>query len=136
MTALDPGAEVRPLRVALIAGELSGDHLGAGLMRALRQQCRKPVVFAGIGGPEMTREGLESAFPLADIAVMGPIAILSRLPRLICRVHEAVDHVAAFRPDVLVIIDSPDFTQRVAKRVHARAPQIPIVNYVSPTVWA
>ena len=136
MTSVDPGDLARPLRVALIAGEPSGDHLGAGLMRALRQRCSGRVEFAGIGGPEMTGEGLASAFPLGDIAVMGPIAILSQLPRLIRRVHETVDHVTAFQPDVLVIIDSPEFTHPDARRVRKRLPGVTVVNYVSPTVWA
>lgn len=136
MTLTAPGAEAPPLRVAVIAGEPSGDHLGAGLMRALRRNLNGAVVFAGIGGPEMEAEGLASAFPLAEIAVMGPLAILARLPRLVRRVYEAVDHVAAFRPDVLVIIDSPEFTHPVARRVRRRRPGLPVVNYVSPTVWA
>lgn len=136
MSLPGPGAEASPLRVALIAGEPSGDHLGAGLMRALRRRTGGSVVFAGIGGPEMEREGLASAFPLAEIAVMGPIAILSRLPRLVRRVYETVDHVVAFRPDILVIIDSPEFTHPVARRVRLRLPGLPVVNYVSPTVWA
>ncbi len=134
----EPGPEhaERPLRVAIIAGESSGDHLGAGLMDAMRADTRREIRFAGVGGPEMELAGLKSAFPLSEIAVMGPLAILARLPGLIRRVHEAVDHVVAFAPDVLIIVDSPEFTHQVAKRVRRRMPQVPIVDYVSPTVWA
>lgn len=136
MSGPRPAPSDRAVRVAVIAGEPSGDHLGAGLMQALRASASGPVAFAGVGGPEMEAAGLASAFPLADIAVMGPLAILRQLPRLVARVHQAVDHVAAFRPDVLVIVDSPEFTHPVARRVRRRLPGLPVVNYVSPTVWA
>ncbi|WP_436641767.1 lipid-A-disaccharide synthase [Microbaculum sp. FT89] len=129
-------SQSRPLRIAMIAGESSGDHLGAGLMEAMRADADRPVSYAGVGGPEMERAGLTSAFPLSEIAVMGPFAILARLPGLIRRVHEAVDHVVAFEPDILIIVDSPEFTHPVAKRVRRRLPGLPIVDYVSPTVWA
>jgi lipid-A-disaccharide synthase len=84
----------------------------------------------------MEYAGLKSAFPLSEIAVMGPLAILARLRGLIRRVYQAVDHVVAFEPDILIIVDSPEFTHQVAKRVRKRRPDIPIVDYVSPTVWA
>lgn len=123
------------LRVFIVAGEHSGDHLGAGLIRALRERVAS-LDLAGIGGDEMIREGLTPLFPLSDIAVMGFVPVLARLPDLLRRIRETADAAVAFRPDVLVIIDSPDFTHRVAKRVRALAPAIPIVDYVSPTVWA
>ncbi len=130
------GEAAKPLRVAIIAGEASGDHHGAGLIRALRQRCGRRLELAGIGGPEMAEQGLSSLFPLSEIAVMGPLAILARLPGLIRRVYDAVDHVVAFRPDILIIIDSPEFTHPVAKRVRRRLPGLPVVNFVPPTVWA
>jgi lipid-A-disaccharide synthase len=126
----------KPLRIAIIAGESSGDHLGAGLMEALKARGDRPLVFAGVGGPEMDAAGLKSAFPLSEIAVMGPIAILLRLPSLARRVYQAVDHVLAFEPDLLIIVDSPEFTHQVAKRLRRSLPDLPIVDYVSPTVWA
>ena len=133
----DTGTALRPpLRIAVVAGEVSGDHHGAGLIHALRQQSGRPIELAGIGGPEMAEEGLASLFPLSEIAVMGPLAILARLPGLIRRVYDAVDHVVAFRPDMLIIIDSPEFTHSVAKRVRRRLPGLPVVNFVPPTVWA
>lgn len=122
--------------IVLIAGEESGDQLGAGLMRALKARLGPGVAFAGVGGHAMEREGLVSAFPLSDIAVMGIGAVVARLPGIIRRGLALVDTIVAARPDALVIIDSPDFTHRVASRVRKRLPELAIVNYVSPSVWA
>lgn len=121
--------------IFLVAGEASGDQLGAALMRALRT-ARPEVVFSGVGGEAMAREGLVSAFPLADIAVMGLLPVLARLPRLVKRIELTARLVIDQAPDCLVIIDAPDFTHRVARRVRAARPDVPIINYVSPTVWA
>lgn len=126
----------RPLRVVLIAGEHSGDALGAKLMQGLKTATDGNVTFSGVGGEAMAAQGFTSLFPLDDVAVMGLVAILRRLPLIIRRVHEAVDAAVAANPDVLVIIDSPEFTHAIAKRVRRRAPQLPIINYVSPSVWA
>ncbi|MBV9079012.1 MAG: lipid-A-disaccharide synthase, partial [Methylobacteriaceae bacterium] len=122
--------------VYLVAGEESGDQLGAGLMHALRARLGPDLAFAGVGGHRMAAQGLASLFPLSDIAVNGIGAVLAGLPGLIRRGFAVVDDVVARRPDVLVIIDSPDFTHRVALRVRRRLPDLPIVNYVSPSVWA
>lgn len=126
----------RPLRVVLIAGEHSGDALGAKLLRAIKTATGGNVSFSGVGGELMAAEGFVSLYPLDDVAVMGPLAILRQLPVIVRRVHEAVDATVAANPDVLVIIDSPEFTHAIAKRVRKRAPQLPIINYVSPSVWA
>lgn len=126
----------RPLRVVLIAGEHSGDALGAKLIRGLKEATQNNLVLSGVGGEEMAKEGFQSLFPLDEVAVMGPLAILRRLPVIIRRVHETVDAAVEANPDVLVIIDSPEFTHAIAKRVRKRAPQLPIINYVSPSVWA
>jgi lipid-A-disaccharide synthase len=122
-------------RIFLVAGEASGDQLGATLMRALRAATPQ-VAFAGVGGEAMEREGLASLFPLADIAVMGLVPVLARLPRLVQRINETARAILDQAPDCLVIIDAPDFTHRVARRVRAARPELPIVDYVSPTVWA
>src|SRR5208283_5106249 len=122
-------------RIFIVAGEASGDHLGALLMRALRA-AEPDILIAGVGGEEMSREGLASLFPLSDLAVMGLIPVLARLPRLLARLDETTRAVLADPPDCLVLIDAQDFTHRVARGVRARAPRIPIVRYVSPTVWA
>ena len=125
-----------PRDVFLVAGEKSGDELGYKLMRALREACGGHVRLRGVGGEAMEREGLTSLFPQSDIAVMGFLPVIARLPTLLRRIRETAEAVIANPPDVLVIIDSPDFTHRVAKRVRARLPHLPIVDYVSPTVWA
>ena len=126
----------KPLHIFLVAGEQSGDALGASLMSALQAKLDQSVVFSGVGGAQMGARGLKSLFPLSDVAVMGPLSILRRLPRIISRVYATVDAAVAERPDVVVIIDSPEFTHAIAKRIRRRCPAIPIVDYVSPTVWA
>ncbi len=126
-----------PLKVWMVCGEESGDQLGAGLAAALKQRLGSDgVSFGGVGGERLAHEGLQSLFPLSDIAVMGFIAPIMRLPTLIRRVYQTVKAIVAAQPDVLVIIDSPDFTHAVAKRVRKRLPTLPIVDYVSPSVWA
>jgi lipid-A-disaccharide synthase len=127
---------VNPLRVALVAGEHSGDQLGFKLMRALREARSGDVTFSGVGGEAMEAEGLKSLFPISDIAVMGILPVLARLPTLIARIRRTAEAIITDPPDVLVIIDSPDFTHRVARRVRAALPKLPIVDYVSPSVWA
>jgi len=126
----------KPLHIFLVAGEQSGDALGASLMAALQARLGERVVFSGVGGALMETCGLESLFPLSDVAVMGPLSILPRLPRIVRRVHRTVDAAVAAQPDVVVIIDSPEFTHAIAKRVRRRCPGIPIIDYVSPSVWA
>jgi lipid-A-disaccharide synthase len=127
---------VSRLRVALVAGEHSGDQLGYKLMHALRDASEGEVAFSGVGGEAMEAEGLKSLFPISDIAVMGVMPVLARLPSLMARIRETAAAIVAARPDALVIIDSPDFTHRVARRVRKALPALPIVDYVSPSVWA
>ncbi|MBF9232540.1 lipid-A-disaccharide synthase [Microvirga alba] len=130
-------ADGTPLSIWIVSGEESGDQLGAKLMRALKARLgAHRLTFGGVGGHAMAKEGLNSIFPLEDIAVMGISAVIARLPTVLKRIRFTVDAVAAAKPDMLVIIDSPDFTHRVAKAVRKRAPHIPIVDYVSPSVWA
>lgn len=126
-----------PKAIWLVAGEDSGDALGAPLMRALRRRLGADrVAFRGVGGHAMAGEGLESLFPMEDIAVMGFVPVIKRLPTIIRRVHATVDAIVAGASSGLVVIDSPDFTHAVAKRVRRRLPGLPIVDYVSPSVWA
>jgi lipid-A-disaccharide synthase len=124
------------LRLFLVAGEHSGDALGGRLMATLNRMCKGRVHYLGVGGDDMEREGLSSQFPLSDVAVMGPMSILPRLPRIVSRVYRTVDAAVAAEPDAVVIIDAPEFTHPIAKRIRKRAPHIPIVDYVSPSVWA
>jgi lipid-A-disaccharide synthase len=132
MSAAAPAA----LRIFLVVGEHSGDQLGFKLMRALREATGGAVTFSGVGGAAMQAEGLQSLFPLADIAVMGILPVIAKLPTLLARIATTTQAVIAQRPDALVIIDSPDFTHRVARRVRAARPDLPIIDYVSPSVWA
>jgi len=126
--------------IYLIAGEPSGDRLGARLMAALKAELHGPVRFRGIGGEMMEREGLVSQFPITDLAVMGLAEVLPRLPLLLRRIRETVDDVATHRPAILVTIDAPDFGLRVARKVRARTNandmRIPLLHYVAPSVWA
>lgn len=122
--------------IMLVAGETSGDVLGGELMVALRDLSERPLTFSGVGGPAMERQGLASLFPMSDIAVMGPREIIPRLPLIFRRIRQTVRHAVQEVPDIAVLIDSPEFTHMVAKRIARRASGIPIVNYVLPSVWA
>ena len=121
--------------IFLVACEESGDRLGAALIAAIRR--RSPGTrFSGVGGAQMAALGVTSLFPLGELAIIGFVQIITSLPKIVRRIRDTADAVVAARPDVLVIIDSPEFTHRVARRVRARAPEIPIVDYVCPSVWA
>jgi lipid-A-disaccharide synthase len=124
------------MRVALVAGEHSGDQLGSRLIRGLGAGQNGGADFLGVGGEAMEAEGLESLFPMSEIAVMGLLPVLARLPQLLKRIRQTAEAIVAAKPDALVIIDSPDFTHRVARRVRKAMPDLPIVDYVSPSVWA
>jgi lipid-A-disaccharide synthase len=121
--------------VFLVAGEESGDRLGASLIAAIKR-ASQGARFSGVGGAHMAGAGVPSLLPLGDLAIVGFSAIAASLPKILRRIRETANAVAAARPDVLVIIDSPEFTHRVARRVRAIAPWIPIVDYVCPSVWA
>jgi lipid-A-disaccharide synthase len=134
---------VKPVRASnvarkcfLIATEESGDRLGAHLMKVLRQRLGDAVRFEGIGGQAMAREGLVSLFPIEELSIVGFSAVVKQLPKVLRLIRETAAAVIRAQPDILVIIDSPDFTHRVARRVRARDPSIPIIDYVSPSVWA
>jgi lipid-A-disaccharide synthase len=127
-------SEDRPITVHLVAGEESGDVLAGALMRALRH--RSPGIrFGGLGGRAMAEQGVASPFDIHELSIIGFGAVLRQLPRILRRIRQTADAVIAARPDALVIIDSPDFTHRVARRVRKAAPDIPIINYAPPSVW-
>jgi lipid-A-disaccharide synthase len=131
-----PARATAERKIFLIATEESGDRLGANLMKVLRQRLGDAVRFEGVGGRAMAREGLMSLFPIEELSIIGLAAVVRELPKILGLIKEAAAVVTEVSPDILVIIDSPDFTHRVARRVRAKDPGIPIVNYASPSVWA
>ncbi|HEX7789656.1 MAG TPA: lipid-A-disaccharide synthase [Afipia sp.] len=132
---MSTGAVHSAPKIFLIAAEESGDRLGSGLIKALRERLGPAATFVGIGGRHMAEQGLTSLVSTDGLAIIGFMSIPKKLPMVLRRIREATEAVLNERPDILVIIDSPDFTHRVARRVRARDPSIPIVDYVSPTVW-
>ncbi len=124
-----------PLRIFMVAGEESGDQLGGALMEALAQAAGSPLHFRGVGGARMAAAGLESLYPMEDLTAIGVTAVIGKLPIILRRLRQTVAAILKDPPDVLVLVDAPDFTHRVAARVRAANPRIPIVKYVSPTVW-
>mgnify|MGYP006424503675 CR=1 FL=1 len=122
-------------RIFLVAGEASGDALGAGLIAGLRRN-DPGLDIAGIGGPAMAGEGLTSLFPMSELSVMGLAEVLPRLPSLMARRSQTVRAAHAFAPDALITIDSPDFGLRVADGLRRVAPWVRRIHYVAPTVWA
>jgi lipid-A-disaccharide synthase len=128
-----PGGRPDPL-IFLVAGEPSGDALGAGLMAALKENTAGRIRFAGVGGNGMAGQGLESLFPMAELSVMGAAEVIPRLPAILGRIRETARKAAALAPAAVVTIDSPDFSFRVGRRLAGRG--IPLIHYVAPTVWA
>ena len=125
-----------PLKIAIVAGEESGDLLGADIIHALRKATGREIELVGIGGRHLQALGLTPLFDGSDIALMGVTAILRDLPRLYRRIGQTAQMIVAEKPDCLITIDSPDFALRVTKKVRAADPAIPIVHYVCPSVWA
>ncbi|HZH83308.1 MAG TPA: hypothetical protein VFD87_09200, partial [Phototrophicaceae bacterium] len=126
----------RDAEIMLVVGEASGDELGAQLIAAINALGGGHVRITGVGGPAMIAQGMKPLFSIETTAVMGLREVVPRIPAILRRVREASDFALKTRPDAMMIIDSPDFTHRIAQRVKRLAPSIPIVNYAPPQVWA
>lgn len=124
------------LKLAVVAGEPSGDILGAGLVREIATQTGEKPELIGVGGERLIAEGLVSLFDYTELSIIGFSAVIAKLPKLIMRIRQTADAIIAAKPDCLVIIDSPDFSHRVARKVRRALPGLKIINYVCPTVWA
>ncbi|WP_455475545.1 lipid-A-disaccharide synthase [Bartonella sp. B17] len=124
------------LKIAIIAGEESGDSLGADLISCLSRQIGCNIHLIGVGGRHLKALGLKSLFDSNDIALIGLGEVLKKLPLLLIHIRNLSKFIAREQPDCLIIIDSPDFTHRVAKKVRILAPSIPIIKYIAPTIWA
>jgi lipid-A-disaccharide synthase len=126
-------SEREPL-IFVVSGEPSGDNLAARLMAALKAETGGRVRFAGVGGPQSEKQGLQSLFPMNELSLMGLAEVLPHLPLLARRIRETKEAVLSLKPDAVVTVDSPDFTLRVAARL--RGSGIPVIHYVAPQLWA
>jgi lipid-A-disaccharide synthase len=122
--------------VFLVAGEPSGDVLGGRLMLALKQETFGAIRFAGVGGERMKAQGLQSLFPMEELALFGLAELLPKLPSLLRRMKQTEQAILEMKPAAVVTIDAPDFCFRVARKVKKANPDIPLIHYVAPTVWA
>lgn len=127
----------RPLKIYLVAGEASGDLLGAHLMQAIRKLALRPVKFFGVGGPKMAEEGFSSLFPYSELSLMGFVEVLPYAYHVLTRINATVDDIMLKQPDIVVTIDSPGFNFRVVEKLRKEHnPSCKFVHYVAPTVWA
>jgi lipid-A-disaccharide synthase len=129
------GGEAAPF-LFIIAGEPSGDALGAALIAALRERKSGHLRIAGIGGELMMAQGLDSLVPLADLAVAGVAEVLPRAPLILRHVRETVAAIRAQKPDAVITIDSSGFSWRIAQRLRRHGERMPLIHYVAPMVWA
>jgi lipid-A-disaccharide synthase len=123
-----------PLRLFVLAGEPSGDRIGADLVKRLREQTKFDI--SGVGGEELEAAGLRSLFPMHELSVMGWADVLPRLPLLLWRSRQVAQAIVRTRPDVVVLIDAQEFSRTVARQVRAAGSRIPMLLYVAPAVWA
>lgn len=122
-------------RIFIVAGEASGDLLGANLMRALKVM-HPDIEFTGVGGRNMQAEGMVSLFPMQELSVMGFAEVLPKLFHILARIRETAKAALTEKPDCVITIDSPDFCFRVVKKIKAATKSIPCIHYVAPSVWA
>jgi lipid-A-disaccharide synthase len=124
----------KPLKLFILAGEPSGDRIGADLVERLKT--RGEVVLTGVGGEALTQSGLKSEFDMTELSVMGWADVLPRLPKLLWRARQMARQIIRTRPDIAVLIDAQVFSAIVAGQVQKAAPEIPVLLYVAPAVWA
>jgi lipid-A-disaccharide synthase len=129
-------AETRPVCILLVAAEASGDALGARLAVAIRQRLGDKVRFVGVGGAQMAAQGVVSPFDINQLSVLGLIEGLAAYPRVVARVRDTLDLARREKPDAAVLIDSWGFTLRVAQGLKRAMPDVPVIKYVGPQVWA
>ncbi|MEO0920101.1 MAG: lipid-A-disaccharide synthase, partial [Pseudomonadota bacterium] len=126
----------KPIHIGVIAGETSGQLLAADVIRHLKNTVHGDVELTGVGGGELVDFGLKSFFDPEDIALTGVTSVVGQLPKLLSHLNKAATAFIKNPPDLLLLVDSPDFSSRVAKRVKKQHPNMPIAKYVAPTVWA
>jgi len=126
----------KPLKIAIIAGEESGDLLAADLVKAARRQHPAAIELMGVGGRHLADLGLNSLLPMEDISLIGLGQVLKKLPQLIRHIRRTAAQITAAQPDCLLLVDAPDFTHRVAARVREKLSDLLIIQYVAPSVWA
>ncbi|GHA42290.1 lipid-A-disaccharide synthase [Amylibacter ulvae] len=124
------------LNLFIIAGEASGDKLGGALMQGLNTLYDGQIQYRGVGGDQMIANGLPSLFDMSDLSVMGLVEILPKIPKLLSRVKTTARAAIAQKPDAIITIDSPDFCFRVVAKIKETYPDIPVIHYVAPSVWA
>ncbi len=122
------------MRLFVVAGESSGDKLAANVVADLR--AHNEIDLIGVGGPALSSVGLAALFPMSDLSVMGWSDVYTRLPLLLWRLKQTIDAVVNTKPDMLLLVDSQEFSHRVAAGVRKRLPDLPILLYVAPSVWA
>lgn len=120
--------------IYLVAGEPSGDLLASSVMKALKEQTRGQVRFAGVGGEMMHVQGLSSLFPMKEISIMGLMEVIPHIPNILTRIQQTVEHIEKIKPSVVVTFDAPGFNFRLAKRLQNL--KIPLIHYTAPSVWA
>ncbi|MEL6435828.1 MAG: lipid-A-disaccharide synthase [Pseudomonadota bacterium] len=129
-------ADANAITIGIVAGEESGQLLAADLLDALQVRLGRKITLLGVGGSRLERFGLKSLFEADEIALTGVTSVVARAPKLLARIRQTADVFIAAAPEIVLFIDSPDFSARVARRLKAARPATPTVKYVCPTVWA
>jgi lipid-A-disaccharide synthase len=127
---------MKQTKIYIIAGEASGDNIGAKLIEQLKKSSKFPLEFYGVGGKKMQAQGLQSLFPMHEISIIGFAEIIRHIPNLLKRLKQTFNHIKQIQPDCVITIDAPGFNKRIAKKLCEELPDIKRIHYVAPTVWA